>query len=135
MSRHPSADAGEFLLVGVVVAKNQPTRADECGLTRGAASARPQLDFLREIANDRANFALPGLSRRGRGQPQHEYLRARRPYALDNFSRRKIGTEIRDTQATAGSEHRRTQRADLVALAGQGRKEQPRRRVWPGVQP
>ena len=61
VSRHPSADADELLLVGVVVAKDQSSRADECGVTHGAASARPQLDLLREIADDRAKFALLAL--------------------------------------------------------------------------
>ena len=75
------------------------------------------------------------FARRGRGQPQHQHLCAGRPHALDNFARRKIGAEIRDAQAAAGGEHRRAQRADLVALAGQGRKEQPGRHVRARVQP
>ena len=132
---HPSADADELLLVGVVVAKDQSPRADECGVTHGAASARPQLDLLREIADDRAKFALLRFARRGRGQAQHQHLCAGGPHALDNFARRKIGAEIRDAQAAAGGEHGRAQRADLVALAGQGRKEQPGRRVRARVQP
>ena len=125
----------EFLLVGVVVVKHQSPRADEGGVTHGAASAGPQLDLLREIADDRAKFALLGFPRRCRGQPQHQHLCAGRPHALDNFARRKIGSEIRDAQAAAGGEHRRAQRADLVALAGQGRKEQPRRHARARVQP
>ena len=40
-SRHASADADEFLLVGVVVGKDQPPRPDDRGVTLGAASARP----------------------------------------------------------------------------------------------
>ena len=135
VTHHPSADADELLLVRVVVAEDQSPRADECGVTRGAASARPQLDLLREIADDRAKFALLRFVRRGRGQAQHQHLCAGRPHAVDNFARRKIGTEIRDAQAAAGGEHRRAQRADLVALAGQGRKEQPGRRLRARVQP
>ena len=131
----PSADADEFLLVRVVVAKDESPRADDGGVTHGAASTRPQLDLLREIADDRAKFALLGFPRRCRGQPQHQHLCAGRPHALDNFARRKIGAEIRDTQAAAGGEHGGAQRADLVALAGQGRKEQAGRRLWARVQP
>src|SRR3954469_21152816 len=94
VSRHPSADPHEFLLVCVVVGKDQSSRADECGVTHGAATARPELSLLREILDDRAKLALLRFPRRCRGQSEHQRLCAGRRHALDNFTRRKIGTEI-----------------------------------------
>ena len=41
VSRHASAEADEFLLVGVVVGQDQPSRPDDRGVTLGATSARP----------------------------------------------------------------------------------------------
>src|SRR3954452_7341169 len=52
VSRHPSADPHEFLLVCVVVGKDQSPRADECGVTHGAASARPELSLIDQALSD-----------------------------------------------------------------------------------
>ena len=41
VSCHPSAEAGQFLLVGVVVAKDQPPRPDDRAVPLGATSAGP----------------------------------------------------------------------------------------------
>ena len=124
-SPYASAEADEFLLVRVVVGQDQSPRADDRGVAFGAAPAGPQLDILRQIADDRAKFPLPRLACRRRRQSEHQHLSACGLHALDNLPRGKIRPEIRDAQAAAGGEHRRAKRADLVAVARGGRKEQP----------
>src|SRR5512145_2776124 len=84
VSRYLSADAGQFLLVRGVVAKDESARPDDRRVALGSAPAGPQFDMLRKVADDRAKLALPRLPRRCRRQPQHEHLCALR--ALDDFA-------------------------------------------------
>ena len=100
----------------------------------GAASARPQLHALRNIADDRAKFPLRRLYGRCHRQAQHQHLCARRLHAFDDVACGQIGPEIGDAQAGAGREHRGAKRADLMTVARGRRKEQPGRHVPAGVQ-
>ena len=116
--------------------RTSPRGADDRGVTHGAASAGPQLDLLREIADDRCEVRAPSLLLAEVAVRPSTSTCAPAGFTLSTISRAgKIGTEIRDAQAAAGGEHRRAQRADLVALAGRGRKEQSGRRLGARVQP
>ena len=104
-------------------------------MTFGAASARPQLDTRRELANDGLELAFARLVGRGRRQAEHQHLGARGLDTVDDFARGQIGAEIGNAQSRARRQHRRAERRDLVALASGRRKQQADRRLAAGVQP